>query len=162
MANGNENEKTKSSWTPEQIIQGFKELVTALLGILILAFTIYLAFRTFSHIADTAKMNNAKDILQIMLGIAGIVVGYYFGRVPADAHAATAQSQANAANAQTEQIGAQVQMIEDKVEAIIQKVAPSQGVKGSPGAPGAPSVADDLQKIHDELRAITTASRKRR
>ena len=162
MANGDENGKKKCSWTPEQIIQGFKELVTAAMGILILAYTIYLVVETFNIIDKTEKLTNAKDILQIMLGIAGVVVGYYFGRVPADAHAATAQSQANAANAQTEQIGAQVQMIEDKVEAVMQKVAPQQGLQASPGAPGAPSIADDLQKIHDELRAITTASRRRR
>ena len=49
-----------------------------------------------------------------MLTVAGVVVGYYFGRVPADARAAQAQDQANKISAKLE-IGA------TKVDGIIAK-----------------------------------------
>ena len=102
MTNENGNENGKSHWTPELKIQRLKEYVTALLGLSILACTLYLAILTFGYVGEPAKISDAKDILQVLLGVAGIVVGYYFGRVPADARAAQAQEQANEATAQTE------------------------------------------------------------
>ena len=125
MANENEAEKVKTTWTPEQKIQGFKELVTAILGVLILLCTLILAGLTFRYVGEPAKITAAKDILQILLGVAGVVVGYYFGRVPADARAAQAQEQANAATAQTEQVNAQAQAVADQVEQVMDKITPA-------------------------------------
>ena len=48
MANENETGKEKSRWTPEQIIQGFKELVTAVLGMFVVVYTLRLAWNTFA------------------------------------------------------------------------------------------------------------------
>ena len=36
-------------------------------------------------------MEDAKDILLLLIGLAGVVIDYYFGRVPADARTTQAQ-----------------------------------------------------------------------
>jgi len=38
-------------------------------------------------------MEDAKALLAVMSGLSGVVVGYYFGRVPGEAHASRAQDQ---------------------------------------------------------------------
>ena len=163
MANENEAEKAKTTWTPEQKIQGFKEVVTAILGVLVLACTVYLVVRTFYYVGEQEKMANAKDILQILLGVAGVVVGYYFGRVPADARAAQAQEQANAATAETEQISAQTQAAADAVEEVMDKITPSvPTARGGAAPPPDTLIAENLQKIRDKLRGIAAVSRRHR
>ena len=163
MANENEAPKVKTSWTPEQKIQGFKELVTAILGVLILVCTLILAGLTFLYVGEPTKITNAKDILQVLLGVAGVVVGYYFGRVPADARAAQAQDQANAASAQTEQVSAQAQVVANQVEQVMDKIAPAAGAaRGVVAEPIDTAIAADLQRIRDDLRALAMVSRKLR
>ena len=79
----------------QQRLQGVKEGVTAILGIAIVSVTLYLVWLTFSYAGDqTTKISDAKDVLIIMTGMAGVVLGYYFGRMPSDARAAQAQDQA--------------------------------------------------------------------
>jgi hypothetical protein len=163
MANENEAGKAKAPWTPEQIMQGFKEIVTAILGVLILVCTLILAGLTFRYVGEPAKITAAKDILQVLLGVAGVVVGYYFGRVPADARATQAQEQANAATAQTEQVNAQAQAAADQVEQVMDKIAPAAGADRSIIAEPINTgiTAADLQRIRDNLRTLATASRRR-
>jgi hypothetical protein len=80
-------------WTPELIVQAFKEGVTALLGLILVVAMVILAWRTYT-LMDTPvddksaqliaqKVTWAKDILVLIIGPAGVVLGYYFGRVPA-------------------------------------------------------------------------------
>ncbi len=165
MGNENETPKVETSWTPEQKIQGFKELVTAILGVLILVCTLIFAGLTFLYVGEPTKITNAKDILQVLLGVAGVVVGYYFGRVPADARAAQAQDQANAASAQTEQVSAQAQVVANQVEQVMDKIAPAAGAGVTRGVVAEPidtAIAADLQRIRDDLRALAMVSRKLR
>ena len=82
--------------------QWLKEIVTAVLGIGIVAYTLYMTYRALGMVGDATQMGNAKDLLTYLSGFAGVVVGYYFGRVPADAR--TAQAQQQMAQAQ-QQIG---------------------------------------------------------
>jgi len=161
MPNEKEEGKIKTTWTPEQKIQGFKELVTAILGVLVLACTLFLAGWTFYYVGDQSKITNAKDVLQILLGTAGVVIGYYFGRVPADARAAQAQEQANAATAQTEQVGAQTQAAADKVEQVMAKIAPTTAETRGISAGIDTAIGSDLQRIRDELRTLAAVSRRR-
>jgi hypothetical protein len=149
-----------TQWTPEQKIQRFKEYVTAILGILILACTLFLAILTFGYVGETTKITDAKDILQVLLAVAGVVVGYYFGRVPADARAAQAQEQANEAAAQTEQISTQAQEMSDQVDQVMDKISPSAAVARG-GQPPDALVAAELQTIRDKLRALATKGRRR-
>ena len=156
MANENETSKTRSPWTPEQLIQVFKELVTAVLGVFVVIYTLRLAWDTFGYAGETEKIKDAKDILLLMLGLAGVVVGYYFGRVPADASAARAQDQANAATAKTEQVTAQAQAMANEVEQVMDKITPvGTTARGAGGQPLDPEIAIDLQKIRDKLRSLS-------
>jgi hypothetical protein len=162
MTNRNEAGKDKIIWTPEQKIQGFKELVTAILGLLILVCTLILAGLTFLYVGEPAKITDAKDILQVLLGVAGVVVGYYFGRVPADARAAQAQDQANAATAQTEQVNAKAQEVANQVEQLMDKTAPvGAASRGAGVQPLETSMVPDLQRIRDELRNLAAVSKRR-
>jgi hypothetical protein len=160
MPNEKEEGKIKTTWTPEQKIQGFKEIVTAILGVMVVGYTLYLAVKTFGFAGDT-KITDAKDVLQVVLGVAGVVIGYYFGRVPADARAAQAQEQANAATAQTEQVGAQAQATADKVEQVMAKITPAEAERRGITAGTDTAIASDLQKIRDELRTLAAVSRRR-
>ncbi len=66
-------------------MQVIKEIVTAALAFLIIIFTVVIVWRSFTFVGNTQKVGDAKDLLTIMLGLAGVVVGYYFGRVSAEA-----------------------------------------------------------------------------
>jgi type II secretory pathway pseudopilin PulG len=96
------------------------------------------------------------------LGLAGVVVGYYFGRVPADARASQAQQQANDAAAQTEQVNAQAQAIADEVDEVMDRMArPSVTARGAESSVVDPSLAEDLHRIRDDLRSLSRMSRRR-
>jgi len=81
-----------------------RELVTAILALTILVVTVMLLRRTFDIGGQSDALKDAftreKDILQYGLSLLGAVIGYYFGRVPAELHAQAAQKQAT--NAQTQ------------------------------------------------------------
>jgi hypothetical protein len=83
--------------------QWLKEGVTALLGVGIVAYTLYMTYRAFGMVGDATRMADAKDLLTFLSGFAGVVVGYYFGRVPADARTAQAQQQIGRAVSDKEQ-----------------------------------------------------------
>jgi hypothetical protein len=72
-----------------------KEVVTAVLGLAIVGFTLYMAAAAFSFVGNSQSMSDARVLLTLMLGLSGVVLGYYFGRVPADMRAAQAQEQTN-------------------------------------------------------------------
>jgi hypothetical protein len=77
----------RSEWTPELRMQRSKERVTALLAFLLVASTMALTYRTFSMAGQDGKMKDAMGVLSLLFGLAGVVVGYYFGRIPGDARA---------------------------------------------------------------------------
>jgi hypothetical protein len=152
----------KSLWTPEMIIQAFKEGITALLGVAVVVYTLILAGNTLSLVGQPQELAQAKDILLLVLGLAGVVVGYYFGRVPADARATQAQEQANEATAQAEQVNAQAQSIADEVDEVLDRAARAPvSTRGAESKAADPALAEDLHRIRDELRALSRMSRRR-
>jgi hypothetical protein len=80
----------RSDWTPELRMQRFKETVTAVLAFLLVASTMVLTYRTFGMAGQDGQMKDAMGVLSLLFGLAGVVVGYYFGRVPSDARAVEA------------------------------------------------------------------------
>jgi hypothetical protein len=84
-------------------LQWFKEVVTAVLGIGIVVYTLVMTGLAFGMVGDASRMADAKDLLTFLSGFAGVVVGYYFGRVPADARTAQAQQQIGQAVSEKEQ-----------------------------------------------------------
>jgi hypothetical protein len=153
--------KRRTRWTPEQVIQVFKEVVTALLGLMLVGYTLILANNTYAFVGDNQRMSDAKDVLLIMQGLAGVVIGYYFGRVPADARATQAQQQADTATAQAEQVNAQARQAADTVERIMARAAASgDGAARGTDAGAVPAdVATELQRVRDELREMARMGR---
>ncbi len=163
-------------WTPELVLQAFKEGVTALIGLLLVLTTVYLAWQTHalarSNIDDKSaplvaqKVAWTKDILIMVLGPAGVVLGYYFGRVPADAHAAQAQKQADAATAHSQQVSAHAEAVGEHVDEVLGRVSTNgtefdaANARGSSSSGVAPNVSE-LQRLRDELRQLAKLARTR-
>jgi hypothetical protein len=80
----------RNDWTPELRMQRFKERVTAVLAFLLVVSTMVLTYRTFGMAGEEGQMKDAMGVLSLLFGLAGVVVGYYFGRVPGDARAVEA------------------------------------------------------------------------
>jgi hypothetical protein len=152
-------EQNVSRWTPDLILQAIKEVVTAVLGLTIVIFTLAMAYKVFTYVGNQ-NISDAKDVLMLVLGLAGVVIGYYFGRVPADARAAQAQGQAETANARVEKLGAAAQATSDEVDQILTDIAqPSATARGAEGGVG-DQLADNLRQVRDKLRQLSTISRK--
>jgi hypothetical protein len=75
---------------PERKMLDMQEIVPAALAIAIVAFTLAMAGIAFSMVGEGARMRDAITVLTLLFGLAGVVVGYYFGRVPAEKRANTA------------------------------------------------------------------------
>jgi hypothetical protein len=89
-------------------MQATKELVTAILGVAVIVFTLIMTFRSFGMAGKADQMKDAMGMLSLLYGLAGVVIGYYFGRMPADARAA--QAQARADDAMGEQMKTRAEM----------------------------------------------------
>jgi hypothetical protein len=150
MTEGNNDRR----WSAEQVIQVVKESVTAILGLFIVVYTLAIGWRVFSYVGDQQKISDAKDILMLMLGLAGVVVGYYFGRVPADARSAQAQQQASDASAHAEQVSAEARVMADRIDQVIENAAPAGPAARGSGSSASEIPVGELQQIRDGLRSV--------
>jgi hypothetical protein len=136
-----------SQWTPELRLQAFKEVLTGAIGLLLVGFTVYMAFRALNFAGDAARMSDSKDVLQLMTGLAGVVLGYYFGRVPAEARAAQAQDQAASAVERAQQIG-------DKGEELAAHAEAGLTTAQTRGDDRAAANLEQLRRLRAEMRAM--------
>ena len=160
----NPNGVNSSLWSSEQWFQLVKEVVTAVLGLAVVLYTLYIAGETFGFAGDEKKISDAKDVLLLLLGMAGVVVGYYFGRVPADARTAQAQQNADAASARAEQVSSQAEAAADQVDAVLYRVSDPGAARARGAAAGLEAEegsSEDLRRVRDALRGIVTAGRRR-
>jgi hypothetical protein len=140
-------------------LQAFKEIVTAVLGLMLVGWTVFLTQRTFTYVGDPAKIADAKDVLLLALGLAGVVVGYYFGRVPADMRATQAQQQANAATTHAEEIRSQAQQTAEQIDQLLDSIpAPTSVVDRDLAAGPTHDVSAELRRLRDDLRRTARAS----
>ena len=139
----------KPPWAPELKMQCFKEVFTALLALVIIGVTALIAWRSFNMAGDTKKMSDAKDLLTIMLGVAGVVVGYYFGRMPSDARAAQAASRADEAVNEREQMKAKARGLADDMDDAMAESARSATDNGQPSAD-----QSHMRIVRDKLRDL--------
>jgi hypothetical protein len=158
----NQTGERQQRWTPELIMQAFKEGVTGILGMTLVGYTLYIASNTLAYVGDKDKISDAKDVLLLVLGLAGVVIGYYFGRVPADARAAQAQEKADAAASQTQQVAAKADLAADQLDQILPQIAAPAGDAAARGAAAPPAdVVADMTRIRDGLRELSRMGRNR-
>jgi hypothetical protein len=119
-------------------LQWFKEAVTALLGIGIVLYTLVMTDRAFGMAGDPTRMGDAKDILTFLSGFAGVVVGYYFGRVPADARTSQAQQQIGQAVSEKEQAMGKIGNMKNELAGLEDKMRSGDQV-----------VPDDVRKVRE-------------
>jgi hypothetical protein len=101
-----------------------RELVTSILGALVVLVTLIIAIVTIFSVGNASTFAAAKDVLLFMNGLVGVVLGYYFGRVPGDARADKSDNEAKTANSERNQ-----------VVATVRTVLESSGSSSSRGAP---------------------------
>lgn len=141
-----------------------REIVTAILGIAIVAFTLALTGLAFSMAGDGPRMRDAITVLTLLFGLAGVVVGYYFGRMPAEARAVEAQKRADtASDAMDTASKAMDAANQDKRAIISQAAAIHDGMEDKMDKAGlTPSLLQNLTKESittqqwDQIKAILT------
>lgn len=139
-------------WTPELRMQLLKEIITAALAFLIIIFTLIIVWRSFPLIGNSTKVAEARDLLTIMLGLAGVVVGYYFGRVSADAHTSQANARADEVLTQNTNLKAKAQEISANLDRIIDNCTPA--MSGDSQQATASHLAQ-LRSLRDEVHDLT-------
>jgi hypothetical protein len=145
----------EQQWAPEQVIQLVKEVVTALMGLLIVGYTLYLTNAVLGFAGDARKLPDAKDLLLLLLSLAGVVIGYYFGRIPADARATQAQRQANEATVKAVRIGTKAGEIARTLDAVVNQTAFTRGA----GYEAIDTTTiEKLRNLQDELRELSDLS----
>ena len=111
------------------------------------------------------KMTQGKELLSILTGLFGVVLGYYFGRIPADARAAQAQVQAAKAVQQGEQAAAHSDMVSGRAEELADQakelVVQAQIAPTTRGAGGGPDVNEELRRWADSVDELRRMSRSR-
>lgn len=155
-------EPTTRGFKTEDFIQIFKEVVTALIAILLVWTTISLVRALLGTIGDPSRFNQAKDILSMMTGLLGVVLGYYFGRIPAEARAAQAQEQVAQAIQKGEQAMAQSKQMGERAEELAEQA--SQLARQMQAAPAPRAQTDVSQALQawaakaEELRRMARES----
>jgi hypothetical protein len=135
-----------NQWTPDWYLQAFKEVVTAILGLAIVLYSLIMANNAFNFAGDETRMSDAKDVLLLMLGLSGVVLGYYFGRIPADARATQAQEQANTTMSQ-------IVRMKEKVKGMAKEMERAKDT-----IPSNDPTANKMEQLADELRAMADGS----
>lgn len=132
-------------------IDGLKEVMCALIGAGIvlgsawLLYDIYLeAGRTGGQFSSDVYQRHIQ-ILNLALGFAGTVIGYYFGRTPAEKLATAAQAQAKDAIQNEERVKTGVRNVKDELSRAI----PPAGGGGS--APQVSAIQLAIQKLEQLL-----------
>lgn len=132
-------------------MQAGKEVVTAIIALVIIGSTVALVARSFGLIGNTSHISQAKDLLSIMLGLVGTVIGYYFGRTPADARATAATTRADQAIADKEKVKAKARSLADDMDGIMLPTSMNSLTQGDVGPHQA-----KLQAVRDSLRDLST------
>lgn len=74
-----------------------KEIVTGIMGVAIITVTLVVALIAIFSVSNAETHASAKDVLLFLNGLVGVVLGYYFGRVPGEVRAEKAESEAREA-----------------------------------------------------------------
>lgn len=151
-----------------QWLAGLREITTTVIAAVILGVTVLMMWRTFKAAGNSFQ--DMKDVMLYALPILGTVMGYYFGRVPAERRAEAseqragdAQNTAQAATAQAVQTQNQTDQKLQKVKVAVERAkakaevtdAAGQSIGGvlsasggaSPGSSGSSGMVAELDSI---------------
>ncbi len=102
------------SW--ERKIAIGKELITGMMGVAIITVTLIVVFIAIFSVNNTGTYAAAKDVLLYLNGLVGVVLGYYFGRVPGDMRAEKATSDARDAQVKLDRTVSEVRAVLEATE----------------------------------------------
>jgi hypothetical protein len=125
-------------------LQWVRELTTTALAVLVVGLTLWTGLWALGVIGDTAKTQGAKDLLTILLGPTGVVLGFYFGRVPAEAHATDATRRAEVAVNDQNRMRTEAQHIADDLVSRTSATAIARG----------DAAPIDMRSIGNHLRGL--------
>ncbi len=125
MAQIGANQPKQESATTGNKTTGFmREIITGIIAFLILGVTLWMLWDTYqvgrdslgglddaAASAASEAYSRQLELLTIAVGFFGAVIGYYFGRVPAEARADSAQTTANAAVSSEANVKAEVRSV---------------------------------------------------
>jgi hypothetical protein len=127
----------------EKVMAVLKEgTATAIAVAIVVAFLVTLR-GTWSLLGNPEQLVAAKDLLQVLTGLLGVVAGYYFGRVPAERTADAARREAQAsrevAAASRESAREMRRKATGEIERALEHLAPRASLGG--GQAAAPDAA---------------------
>jgi hypothetical protein len=92
-----------------------KEVVTGCLGVTIVLVTLLVALIAIVFAGNADARSAAKDVLLVLTGLVGVVLGYYFGRMPGEVRADKAESEAKATRSALDRTVTEVRgLLEDR------------------------------------------------
>ena len=144
-----------SNGHPSSISRRSRRFATAAIGIIVIGFTAYLALRSVDVAGDGAKSADVQNVLTLMLGLAGVVLGYYFGRIPAEAQATQARKEASTAAAGAEEVGIRAEALADETARALSSEELTRG------AALPPERVNALLQARNDLRASLHALSRR-
>lgn len=165
MSNTTSSSKsTRQGLSAEEFTTIFKEVVSALIALALVWTTVRTFMALLDLAGDATRLSQAKDLLTVLTGLLGVVMGYYFGRLPADARASQAQAQAakalvegEQAQAHSERISEQAEVLADQASRLAATMQAGPTARGG----GAPAPSDDLQRWAEGVEALRRSARRR-
>ena len=160
---------TASDVTLAERLQLRKETVATVLALLVVGGTVGLALIAVLFIRGS-DLSTAKDVLVVLSSLAGVVLGYYFGRIPSEARAeqsaqqaqqaqqvaATARSAAQSVGERALQMANEVSRIR---EGILLQNAPSATRDLGPEAVPPADAIGQLQELQHDLENLARQAR---
>jgi hypothetical protein len=146
-----------------------KETVATVLALLVVGGTVGLALIAVLFIRGS-DLSTAKDVLVLLSSLAGVVLGYYFGRIPGDAHAEQSAQQAQQAQeaaahtrSAAQSVGERALQMANQVSRIREAVL----LQNTPGAArdigaGAVPPADAIQQLQELQTDLENLARQAR
>ncbi len=109
-----------------------KEAIAGAVGLLVVLATLIAAtLALFSVIisGNERVWAAAKDILVLLIGLVGVVLGYYFGRVPGEARADKAESEAKAVRSALDRTLTEVRGVLEEQGVDLTRATPATGIR---------------------------------
>lgn len=120
-----------------------KEIVTGCMGILIVAVTLFVAVIAIFSVSSAGTQAAAKDVLLFLNGLVGVVLGYYFGRVPGEVRADKAESEAKEARSELDTTVTEIRCVLEERGVDIERGIVAEGLT---------LTTEQVERLRDVLR----------